>query len=654
MASHAKWKAYTASVAVFSSAFLIAFIASSIFTPMKDTNADTNTTDQSSADGYSLTLATTSAVDLGLTVGPVDVMSVVAGTVNVKTTSPGYKLFIGMTGSSANLNGVGGVSGSIAATTGTLAAPAALARGTWGYAVPSGTAHLVSNGFSSTYTEMSSAMPDTTMRFAIPPTASNNPDLLAASTAATASAGDTYPVYYGVRANMTTAQGNYTNNVMFTAVADAGATEAMTLTPAWTTINTATTVNVATALYSTDTSAALDIYLLTDAQMTSVNGGTAVENLGVSALTCSRTSGAPVTYSCTVPSTATAATYHIYAKSAKYDKAYSEQFDIIKGFFDISNMQEMTARVCESATTPAKTATNKANIDTDGSKKGNTAYVPQRELTDTRNSETYIVRKLADGNCWMTENLRLELTANQVLSPSTSDVTVDTKVGMTTQPYNQASTNRYNWGVADTSSTDYNRNSVDRWLSRSTKVSGEWTRETNPVQSVSADRKQDLTGENQRTGVFYNWFTATAGTGNWDISTSGVTATSSICPKGWQLPRHSAVNGTSTLAPNGSWMHLIRDAYGVIGISQGDQGDGGVAPNKTHAFPLSLPFFGNVGWRSGSIEAQGLLGAWWSADSTSQNHAHNLYIYSAAGVWPENGDNRLYGFAVRCVARRSS
>ena len=245
----------------------------------------------------------------------------------------------------------------------------------------------------------------------------------------------------------------------------------------------------------------------------------------------------------------------------------------------------------------------------------------------------------------MTENLRLELSANQVLTSATSDVTANRTVGLATQPYNQASTNRYDWGVAAT--TDFSKDTVDRWLSRSTKKDGVWTTETTPVQSGAPST--NLTGEDQKTGVYYNWYTATAGTGTWSITTAGTQATDSVCPAGWQLPRYSAVNGTSTTAPNKSWMRLIRDTYKII-TTQGDQGSSSTANATLHGFPFSLPYSGGVNWQSGGIDYQGAYGAFWSAGSTSQTHARRLDFYGTS-VWPETSGARLYGFSVRCVAK---
>ena len=46
----------------------------------------------------------------------------------------------------------------------------------------------------------------------------------------------------------------------------------------------------------------------------------------------------------------------------------------------------------------------------------------EKRLIDLRDGKKYWVSKMADQNCWMAQNLALDLTAGEVLAPSTSDV----------------------------------------------------------------------------------------------------------------------------------------------------------------------------------------------------------------------------------------
>ena len=151
-----------------------------------------------------------------------------------------------------------------------------------------------------------------------------------------------------------------------------------------------------------------------------------------------------------------------------------------KPLHSISTMQQMTPEVCAATTTPLATTTQ---LDTDGSHHGDSDYVPTKILTDTRDNNTYTVSKLADGKCWMTQNLRI---AGKTLTPADSDVTANYTI---------------------------------------------------PASSINGFDSYDTSNAYVDSyGGFYTWYTATAGTGTQALSTDGQNTTVSICPKGWRLP----------------------------------------------------------------------------------------------------------------------
>ena len=150
----------------------------------------------------------------------------------------------------------------------------------------------------------------------------------------------------------------------------------------------------------------------------------------------------------------------------------------LRGIFTISNMQQMNPNICKASTTPLATA---IQLDTDGSHHGDPNYVPTVTLTDTRDNNTYTVSKLADGKCWMTQNLRI---INKTITPADSDV-------------------------------------ISNYTIPASSINGFSSNDTSNAY-VDSD------------GGFYTWYTATAGTGTESMS-SGNTPVS-ICPKGWKLP----------------------------------------------------------------------------------------------------------------------
>ena len=197
-----------------------------------------------------------------------------------------------------------------------------------------------------------------------------------------------------------------------------------------------------------------------------------------------------------------------------------------KTLHSISKMQQMTPEICAATTTPNKTATT---LDTDGSHYGDPNYAPTKTLIDTRDNNTYTVSKLADGKCWMTQNLRI---INKTLTPTDSDVT-----------------------------TNY----------------------TIPASSLSGFSAYDTSNAYvDNDGGFYTWYTATAGTGTQALSTHDQSTTVSICPKGWRLPTgggdgefqtlYNNYNSSSALRSNP--VNFILSGY-VLSSSRRDQGSYG-------------------------------------------------------------------------------
>lgn len=83
-----------------------------------------------------------------------------------------------------------------------------------------------------------------------------------------------------------------------------------------------------------------------------------------------------------------------------------------QNFYSVTSMTEMTSAICNSIPTPnAFNPSGTINED-----------VPETTLTDPRDGNVYTVRKLADGNCWMVDNLRLGGEQPILLTPENSDV----------------------------------------------------------------------------------------------------------------------------------------------------------------------------------------------------------------------------------------
>ena len=130
----------------------------------------------------------------------------------------------------------------------------------------------------------------------------------------------------------------------------------------------------------------------------------------------------------------------------------------------IANMQDMTTGICTESSIGETTT-----------------------LKDIRDNNTYTIRKHEDGNCWMTQNLRL--VGPITLTPTDSNV-------------------KSNYTLPGSN--------IDGFSSSSYYMS------------------QVYYAGNTTHGAYYSFMAATAGTGNSSLINGD--ASGSICPKGWKLP----------------------------------------------------------------------------------------------------------------------
>ena len=237
-------------------------------------------------------------------------------------------------------------------------------------------------------------------------------------------------------------------------------------------------------------------------------------------------------------------------------------------------------------------------------------------LTDSRDNEVYAVAKLADGNWWMIENLRL--------NPSDSDTTI------TSSNTNSPTSTFINTDLANLTTPYFktcqaNSSACDDQLSFGL---GNITL-TNTANRTTSSQSSAWYGY----GVMYNWYTATAGNGFYS-QTSGRTA-GDICPSGWHLP----TGGTSTTTEYKSLNTAVNS--GSTSVSTG-----------LRAFPNNFVYSG--GYYGSSAGARGSYGYYWSSTANNNNYAYHLYFNSSVVNPGTSNYNKYGGQAVRCLAPASS
>ena len=199
-------------------------------------------------------------------------------------------------------------------------------------------------------------------------------------------------------------------------------------------------------------------------------------------------------------------------------------------------------------------------------------------LVDVRDGNSYLVAKLKDNKCWMTENLRL---VDKVLTPVDSDVTSNFTVPAS------------NLNMANT----YDSPTVL------------------PMAYYNPSRPQD--------GAYYNWFTATAGTGGRNIP-EGVDVSSSVCPSGWRL----SYGGSRS-----EYLSLL-NSY-----------DGNVANLRSAPLNFITPGYAH----ERNLIGIGSNGLYWSSTAGPANWAHRM------SIWGNNSDQgsswQVDGALVRCLVK---
>lgn len=351
---------------------------------------------------------------------------------------------------------------------------------------------------------------------------------------------------------------------------------------------------------------------------------------------------------------------------------------VVVGFDETDTMQGLTADICRNV--DGDDATHATDIKSTDSL-GNNVYT--KRLKDVRDGKYYWVTKLADGNCWMTQNLALDIT-EAGLTPELSDVT---------EPWNSQSEyppEATSSGLAEIAGSNYS--GTKSWTqgeyvystplestscttdsgvdSLSDCIGGEsgktfvnvdgWTASNDPAFMRKHDNR--AVDESSKTyDAHYlvgNWYTLNAATAGTGVSAEApyTAASDSICPKGWELPTTTA--GFNDVS--GSFFNLL-DKYGVLLTGGGVGSNAEVNNGRTLYenvkdknvgeilvdFPLSFVRAGDIG-PNGKMFWQGNAGYLWGSVYLSKNSGYNFHFNDQ---WVINSMNtiRSYGFSVRCL-----
>ena len=294
-------------------------------------------------------------------------------------------------------------------------------------------------------------------------------------------------------------------------------------------------------------------------------------------------------------------------------------------FDGIQTMQEMTSTICADA----------AENDT-------------TQLTDTRDGKKYWVTKLADGNCWMTQNLDLDITESG-LSANDTDIDADWTSSNAYPPTSTATSISQDDFYGSYDLGDYLQISFGGGSFVDTEnvsdagflnVSGsEWSDtyvangETTP-DWTTVDQTDHTYDAHYLIGNYYSWMDATAGTG---YGLTNGNASGSICPKNWRLPSQDDFSALIADLPQTA-------LYPAISL------------------PMALTMSGRImDDRDGAMEGFGSIviygangrGGFWSSEASHDDLIAPPFLNIAVGPAVVSGQQQFGGWAysVRCLAR---
>ena len=289
-------------------------------------------------------------------------------------------------------------------------------------------------------------------------------------------------------------------------------------------------------------------------------------------------------------------------------------------------------------------------------------------LTDKRDDQVYAVARLADGDCWMIENLRLEAAGtvgNNATDNSVTNQSLAQGYGGTPGTYGSfvglPTAETRNFSNSTTSNSIYKSDgSGDQYNAASSTLEDIGTTDSPGYRfprynnnNTSSPTSSGSTSGNVNVysyGNYYTWAAAIANTTYYSGATvtdangkTSETVGTSICPKGWRLPygRNSG-NG----ANSGSFSYLDKQLGGTGANQYSTAGTAQSA--KWRSFPNNFLYSGY--FYTSSAYGRGSYGIYWSSTASNSVYAYSLSLYSSDLYPGTSSGDKNFGFSVRCVA----
>ena len=281
-------------------------------------------------------------------------------------------------------------------------------------------------------------------------------------------------------------------------------------------------------------------------------------------------------------------------------------------------------------------------------------------LTDERDGNTYAIAKLADNNCWMIENLRLD--AENTLDDANKALAQGYKT------WSGTGTNYGNFtGLADSENANFTiteptaaNNATNSIYSSDGSTTININSSNYPAYRIprynNNNTNRSLTpsysGQWYGYGNYYNWPAAMANTTYY----SGPTATdadgytsetvgTSLCPTGWQLPYGRNIGNDATTK---GFPYLDIQMGGTGASSSTNAVTGGTMSTYWRQFPNNFVYSGS--FSKASAARRSSSGYYWSSTAYLNFNSYSLYLNSSTLDPGTSSLYKYYGVSIRCLA----
>ena len=273
-------------------------------------------------------------------------------------------------------------------------------------------------------------------------------------------------------------------------------------------------------------------------------------------------------------------------------------------------------------------------------------------LTDQRDNQTYAISKLADGKCWMIENLRLSDDANnEAMSQGYGGKFAGLPESQYSEEFRDDATSYNSLYYYDIDELDDYHGEATINIGSDDYPSTRLPRYNSNNTTWQADTAEEPTNNYFGYGHYYNWPAAIANTSF--FGNNNTRTTTSICPTGWRLPMGGDKNGESV---NEYWNLIVKSLNNnTLPSNYGAQETpyySGNTETKTaseliRAYPNN--FIKSGKYEGGDHVDPGDSGMYWSSISGQNEVAYGLY-FDETSLYPGTKTEAKYnGGTIRCI-----